>query len=244
MLELIGAVLVFTALPVAATVAGAAVAAYRPPRPIVRSYIQHLAAGVVFSVVAVELLPDILRRHQPVGIIVGFAAGVALMMGIRGLTRRGEGDDDAGIGRAGGLIATVAVDLVIDGLLIGMGFAVGSEEGMLLTVALTIELLSLGLAVAASLGRAGLARRRVVRVTAMLALAVPVSAAAGATLLAALPDRLIEGVLSFGLAALLYLVTEELLVEAHEEPETPLATAFFFGGFLLFLVLAAARPAA
>lgn len=49
-----------------------------------------------------------------------------------------------------------------------------------------------------------------------------------------LADRL----LAFGLIALLYLVTEELLVEAHEGgKETPFATAMFFAGFLLLLLL-------
>jgi len=47
----------------------------------------------------------------------------------------------------------------------------------------------------------------------------------------------VELILSFGLAALLYLVTEELLVEAHEEKETPVATLMFFVGFLGFLVI-------
>lgn len=47
----------------------------------------------------------------------------------------------------------------------------------------------------------------------------------------------LEIALSFGLAALLFLVTEELLVEAHEVQETPLSTATFFAGFLLFLML-------
>ena len=37
--------------------------------------------------------------------------------------------------------------------------------------------------------------------------------------------------------ALLYLVTEELLTEAHETEDTPLLTATFFAGFLLILVL-------
>ena len=46
-----------------------------------------------------------------------------------------------------------------------------------------------------------------------------------------------EGVLSFGLAALLFLVTEELLKEAHEEPGTLVGTAVFFVGFLIFLVV-------
>ncbi len=37
--------------------------------------------------------------------------------------------------------------------------------------------------------------------------------------------------------ALLCLVTEELLVEAHERPDTPLATAVFFVGFFLMVTI-------
>ncbi len=43
--------------------------------------------------------------------------------------------------------------------------------------------------------------------------------------------------LAFGLIALLYLVTEELLVEAHQTPDRPWVTAMFFVGFLAILVL-------
>ena len=43
--------------------------------------------------------------------------------------------------------------------------------------------------------------------------------------------------LSFGLMALLYLVTEELLVEAHEKPDSPLISAMFFVGFLALLLI-------
>lgn len=35
----------------------------------------------------------------------------------------------------------------------------------------------------------------------------------------------------------MFLVTKELLVEAHEGPENPWLTATFFAGFLLFLIL-------
>ena len=43
--------------------------------------------------------------------------------------------------------------------------------------------------------------------------------------------------LSFGAVALLFLVTEELPVEAHETPHTPVLTAAFLAGFLLFLIM-------
>jgi len=43
--------------------------------------------------------------------------------------------------------------------------------------------------------------------------------------------------LAFVLAALLYLVTEELLVEAHSVPERQPITVSFFAGFLLLLII-------
>ena len=45
-------------------------------------------------------------------------------------------------------------------------------------------------------------------------------------------------ILGFGVSALLYLVTEELLLEAHETRDTPLITATFLLGFLTPLILA------
>lgn len=50
---------------------------------------------------------------------------------------------------------------------------------------------------------------------------------------------LLAGILGFGVAALLYLVTEELLVEEHQEPEPPVVTATFFAGFLVPIIIAA-----
>jgi ZIP family zinc transporter len=44
-------------------------------------------------------------------------------------------------------------------------------------------------------------------------------------------------ILAFGSAALLYLVTEELLVKAGKVPETPVSTSLFFVGFLSIFLL-------
>ena len=51
------------------------------------------------------------------------------------------------------------------------------------------------------------------------------------------PVPILKGFFAFGLIALLYLVTEELLVEAHEAPEGPIVTSMFFIGFLALLML-------
>lgn len=229
-------ILAFSLLPVAAAVVGAAFAAFRPPSSTVRSYIQHLAAGVVFSVVAVELLPEVVEKHAPVEVAAGFALGVLLMLGIRYFTRSLE-EKERETESSTGLLVAVGVDVLLDGLLIGISFAAGAKAGRLLTFALTIELLSLGLAVASALNQSGKSRVRIIVTVTLLSLLIVVGALAGATVLRGVSASVLEIVLSFGLAALLYLVTEELLVEAHDEPETPLATATFFGGFLLFLII-------
>jgi len=80
----------FTFLPPLLLVASGTIAAFYPPRPWMRGGILHLAAGVVFAVVAVELIPDLLRDHKPIETIVGFALGVAAMLGLRSLTEAKE----------------------------------------------------------------------------------------------------------------------------------------------------------
>ncbi len=225
-------------------VASGAIATLRTPSPWLRTAILHFAAGVVFAVVTVEIVPDVMRAHRAGETIVGFVIGVAAMLGIRALGRKKEAEEGPAATSAptagrfpSGMVAGVAVDIGVDGLMLGIGFAAGGKAGRLLALALTIELISLGLATSTSLGKAGVGAARRVALTSGLALLFMLSAALGLTLLGHLPPHVLAGVLSFGIAALLFLVTEELLVEAHEEPETPLLTATFFAGFLLIIIL-------
>ncbi|MCA8833287.1 ZIP family metal transporter [Hymenobacter pini] len=246
----------FSLLPAAIMVAGAALAVWRTPGAKLRSAILHFAAGVIFSVVAVELLPDIVAHHAPYEVALGFGLGVAAMLGLRYLTQRLEKQAPALPEPADplaepnnpaaeatvrplpwGLLVAIGIDILIDGLLLGIGFAAGAKEGTLLAIALTIELLSLGLATAVELRQDGHGRARAVAIVAGTSLMLLVGAGIGTTVLRGATGNLLEIVLSFGLAALLFLVTEELLTEAHEETETPLLTLSFFVGFLLFLLL-------
>ena len=228
-------VVAYAFIPVLTAILGAILAAFRPPSPIIRSYIQHLAAGVVFSVVAVEILTDIVRQHAAlVEVAIGFSLGVVTMLLLRSISHRLERD---GGERPLGILVGVGIDVLLDGFLISISFAAGGKEGALLTFALALELLSLGLAVAVALGKSEKKRLKVIMSTSLLFLLIVVGAGIGAVLIPYLSDAVMEIVLSFGLAALLYLVTEELLVEAHREPETPTATGMFFAGFLVFLLL-------
>lgn len=252
MSEILLSVLSFALLPVLAMNIGAVFASFRPPGASLRSVLQHFAAGVVFSVVAVELLPDVMHEHNVAAVTIGFALGVAVMLGIKKLT--GEGSEKMIAGEetekheknesaekvetiSTAMLFAVGVDILVDGFLIGIGFTAGAKEGKLLTLALAVELLSLGLALASTMTEAKTPRLKIILITAGLSLMIFVGSICGATVLQHVSAETLEAVLSFGLAALLFLVTEELLIEAHEVPETPLITSSFFLGFLIFLIL-------
>lgn len=230
-------ILLFILIPVVVVIVGGVIAAFRAPGPRVSSYLQHFAAGVVFAAVAGEVLPQVMAEHQPLPAIIGFALAVAVMLGVRRLTEQVGAPDVGAEAQPTGLLATVGVDMVVDGLLIGVGFAAGAEQGVLLTVALTLEALFLALSTSAALAKAKTPRGKLIGLIVLLAVLLAIGAVIGVTLLRGLTGAVLEGVLAFGAAALLFLVTEELLVEAHEVPETPLTTATFFAGFLILFII-------
>jgi ZIP family zinc transporter len=248
----------YAAVPVVFTVIGAAAGVYWPAMERWRAHVLHLAAGVVFSVVAVELLPEIQRRALVWDVVIGFALGIITMLVVdRVLDRiRGDDDDDDDDDDGGdtpgeretisvctprglpwSLVVAIGIDFILDGVLLGVGFAAGARIGILLALAEAAEQLSVGLALAGELRVSKMRGSRILLLVSALGSLVFVSAVAGATMLSGLQSGTMEIVLSFGAAALLYLVTEELLREAHEERETTLATVMFFVGFLAFLVI-------
>jgi len=220
--------LAYTLVPVAAVLLGSLVAVIRRPGDAMISAMQHLAAGVVFAAAATEILPQVLHQASPVATLLGGGLGVAVMLGLKQIEQRFAGKL--------ALLAAVGLDILVDGLVLGLAFIAGAKAGMLLTIALTLEVLFLGLSVTTELAEGMRSKLRVIAVVAGLALMLPIGALI-AVPVAALPPVVIAGFLSFGLMALLYLVTEELLVEAHAKPDTPLISAMFFVGFLALLVI-------
>ena len=237
MLTTLLSVLLYVLFPVCTMIVGAGIATFRSPGPRTSSAIQHFAAGTVFAAVALELLPDVVRMHALLSTVIGFACGVVFMLAIRQVSKRAEARKKGRGSSSTGLVVAVGVDITIDGFLIGISFAAGAKQGLLLTVALSLELLGLGLATVTALHQSGTARWHSTGTTVALALLVFVGATVGTTVLAGATGIVLNAVLAFGVAALLYLVTEELLVEAHETAETSLVTSIFFVGFLVVLLL-------
>jgi len=225
--------LLLMAVPATVALAGGVLAALWHPTHRARGLIQHFAAGVVLAALAVELLPEIEREHAPALVLAGaFAAGAVFMFLLKLLTERLESRPGRRTGVDTGLMLAVFIDVAIDGFIIGAGFAAGGETGPVLAVGLSVELLFLGLALTSDAPGGW----RIVGLSAALGATVLSAAVVGTLVLGGASHAVIGGALAFAAAALLYLVTEELLMEAHQgdEPETPWATLVLFAGFLAF----------
>lgn len=116
-------------LPVMAAVVGAIVAIIRPPGPMIHSGVQHFAAGVVFAAVALELLPDF-HEQSPLTVALGFGVGIGAMLGLRWLTRSLEGSSPGENDVPLGLLATLALDFLVDGLTLGAGFTAAENQDL------------------------------------------------------------------------------------------------------------------
>ena len=231
-------ILMFTLLPVTAVITGGIISAYRQPSQGLRVIIQHFAAGVVFSAVALQILPELVLKLRIFPLVIGFSLGVVFMIGAEWFIEKLTiGNSQVGVRGSGGLAFASGIDMFIDGLLLGVSFGIGKKQGTMIAIALTIEMLLLGLSVGSSMVRDRVIRSRVIAITTMLASCIVLGAAIGGFLLDGLSGAALVSILAFATSAFLYLVTEELLVEAHKGPGSRLATSMFFVGFLLMMLI-------
>jgi ZIP family zinc transporter len=228
--------LLIMSIPALVALIGGVLASVWSPSHQARSLIQHFAAGVVLAALAVELLPEIEREHATAWVLIAsFATGSVFMYGMKLWTMHMEHQAAAaGVtaveGLSIGLLLATFIDVATDGFIIGAGFAAGGSTGTILALGLSVELLFLGLALASAATRGW----RIIAISGALGGTVLIFSLLGSYLLAGASGTVIGGALSFSAAALLYLVTDELLVEAHEVEEKPVSTLVLFGGFLVF----------
>lgn len=222
-------------LPAIAVLLGAGITLFWNPTNAIRSVIQHFVAGIVLSAVALELLPELAEQSHLLALVLGFILGVMIMVGIRTIGHQFE-DQPGVFGAAFALLFAVILDLFLDGFLIGISSFAGSDDGSIILFALAIEAFFLALGVAVSLRGYQFDNQKIALTSILLAAALCLGIFSSMLFIDINPF-LWNLVLAFATVALLYLVTEELLVEAHEEKETSLTTSALFAGVLLVILL-------
>lgn len=217
-----------------AGVVGGVVAFFWAPGVRARSAVQHFAAGVVIAAVATDLIPEVEKIGTPAGILVGFAVGGLAMIGLKWLVLKFEKFEKSRHKLPVGLAAAAALDTLIDGAIISAGFATAQPQlGPLLALALGLELFFLNLSVGSEFHKQKSQRWRGLGVTVLISSLLLVGATISFFVLRDAAETTVAIFLSFGAAALIYLIAEELLVEAIEAEKSLFSTAMLFAGFLI-----------
>ncbi len=130
-----------------------------------------------------------MARMTPWRAIAGVITGVATMFVMRWLAERLEARDTGNALIPLGFLAAVSMDCVIDGVVIGIGFAIGARQGVLVSAALALEMFFLGLATANAMRSGGAGPTAVVATCVGLAAVLGASALIGFALLAGARPR-------------------------------------------------------
>lgn len=229
-------------LATGAGILGSLISLFWNPHVKIRSAVQHFAAGAVLAAIAASVIPEVEQTGTLPGVVGGFGAGGLLMIALKWLVVRFEHQGKQTKNLPVGLAAAAAVDTLIDGVLISAGFSANDQLGGLLAIALSLELLFLTLSVGVEFRERKFSWWQSLAITGGIALLLFIGAFAAGFLLADVPETTLAVVLSFGAAALIYLIAEELLVENVQAEESIFSTATLFIGFLALLILKLLEP--
>ena len=229
-------VLLLALLPFAGNFAGALLSETVSPSGVWRNRALHAAVGVVFAVVAVEIMPEALQALSGWQIAVAFVVGGAVYLVAQTLIERRV----AGSGRMWMIYLAVATDLFGDGLLIGSGTAVAASLGLTLAVGQVLADVPEGAATAITLRANDVPRRKRILLLASLALPVLVGAALSYLTLRNQSEAAQMGALVATSGLFAVAVFEDMITEAHDAAEdTRTSTAFLLVGFAAFTLVSA-----
>ncbi|CAB9524207.1 expressed unknown protein [Seminavis robusta] len=116
-------------------------------------------------------------------------------------------------------VFAVAIDSALDGLLIGIASAAGPSAGPMMSASLSVEMSFLGITLATTLSGQPFSRASIAALVGPLCLVM--AAGLGGMMADTLSHNPVAfvGMISFGASALLFMVAEELLLDAHEDGE-------------------------
>lgn len=183
-----------------------------------RLYPAAVAAGILLALAFADLFPEGLELAGDAAIL-GFVGGFSALFMIEAFTRAHTHHTPAervGKHALGPFALGLAIHNLADGFVLGVGARAAEATSGLIGLGVLVHQLPVGVSLAAVFLAAGAGRRRVVRTTLLLGLAIPLAAAL--TLILPVPGDMALGFLT-GVAGgvLAYVGTSLLLPEAQTE---------------------------
>ena len=214
------------------------------------------AAGVMIAASVWSLLIPAIEEAEGAGQVGwvpaagGFVLGVAFLMALDGIlphlhpgAREPEGARSK-LHRTTLLIFAVTLHNIPEGMAVGLSFALAAQHNdpalyagaMALAVGMGIQNFPEGAAIALPLRQEGVGRTRAFLWGSLSGLVEPVFGLL-TVLLAGSIQPLMPWLLSFAAGAMIYVVVEELIPEAHLGEHSNVGTLGVMGGFLVMMIL-------
>lgn len=199
----------------------------------------QFAAGIITALVAISLMPPAVRNGPYLAIVLSFFLGGMAFVMMEYLTARMQ---RAGAAAAGGpaslgLYIGILVDLVIDGIVIGVGSTLTITTGLLMALGLSISTVPLAFVTIATAKRQGMPKKRRSRLAALFFLCIMGGAMIGFWLLSNLSLEVRLVLISLASGFLITLVTQSMIPEANREGEPGLAGVLYMGGISVYALL-------
>jgi zinc transporter, ZIP family len=204
----------------------------------------QFAAGIITALVAISLMPPAVRSGPSLGIVLGFFLGGMIFVMLEYLTARFQraGPAAAGGTKSLGLYIGILVDLVIDGIVIGIGSTLNLKTGLLMALGLSISTVPLAFVTIATAKRQGMPKRLRSRLAYLFFLCIVGGAMIGFGLLSQQPLEVRLFLVSLASGFLITLVTQSMIPEANREGEPGLAGILYMGGISVYALMSLAIP--
>lgn len=215
------------------------------------------AAGVMIAASVWSLLIPAIEEAEAAGMIGwipaagGFIVGVAFLMGLDGLlphlhpgSKQPEGVKSH-MKRTSLLVFAVTLHNIPEGMAVGLSFALAAQHGndpalyaaaMALAIGIGIQNFPEGAAIALPLRQEGMSRMKAFLCGAASGVVEPIFGIL-TVLIAGTIAPLMPWLLSFAAGAMVYVVVEELIPEAHLGEHSNLGTLGVMAGFIVMMIL-------
>ncbi|WP_038001336.1 MULTISPECIES: ZIP family metal transporter [unclassified Synechococcus] len=225
-------------LPALTLMGGGALGSRFHPGHRLRGMIAHLVGGLVLGTAAADLMPAASRSGHPLALALGFSLGFSLLLVINAVLKEPELPSTGERARPLAiLLLPFLVDSLIDGLVVGIS-SEATSNGWIIPIAVALEMGLAALGVGTLLGR-GAGRWRSSLAGVLMGLTYLLGLGVSQWLGDWLRGSALTGLLAFGTAALIYLVVEEVMKEAHADGEDDSGVvnlAFFIGLLVVWLL--------
>ncbi len=231
-------VILFSFLPAIGTFAGGTIAEFVNISRQTYSLALHASTGIIFAVISVVLIPQALKASTPWIVILAFILGGIFFITIDGLINFVQGRFGGGKSTAAwAIFFGVAVDSLIDGLMIGTGALINIELGLFVALGVVSADIPEGFANIAAFKEKGIRRNIRILLNLMASLPVLLGAGAGYFLVKGQPVIFEYMILAFAAGVLLTITAEEIIPESHRDGEARLAALVLILGFALFTLI-------